>query len=61
VVVRFHGFIPLVNNGVNDDVEDSWRDDVALCDASFRWERCSKNSVLMGDDGVGVPEILKKS
>jgi len=38
VIVLFHDFVPLVDNGINDYVEDGWGDFVALRDTSFSWE-----------------------
>jgi len=57
VVVGFHGLVPLMDDGINDNVKDGWGHDVSLCDTLFGWEGFTKDTLLSTDDGVGVPEV----
>ena len=54
-----HRLVPVMKYIVYDDVKDCRGDDVSLGDATFCWERCSKEAVLPWDYGVGVPEVVE--
>jgi len=56
MVVILHGLVPVVEYTVYDNIKYRRGDDISLSDAAFCWERCSKETALSWDDGVGIPE-----
>ena len=56
-----HGFVPVVEYAVYDNVEDCGGDDISLGDTMFCWEGCSEETALSWDDGVCIPEVVQDS